>query len=1045
MHLVVESTSLNVRTDFKQNNQITMKKNLISTLTALIFSVHVFAVPANPNPIAYTLPDGTEITIRLQGDERINWTISEDGYTMLFNADGFLEYAIHDNFGDLKLSGVHAKDENARTTNEQGFLKTLSKNLQYSSSQKEAMLKAKGFRDKSVRKGLFDNQEPRNLRGTIRIPIILVQFQDVKFSKTKADFEMLLNQLNYTQGGATGSLRDYFSANSYGKMDLQVDIFGPYTLPENIAAYSEDCSFPSQGNPREMARLAIDSAYRRGNADFSNYVLNGRDTLDVVHIIFAGYGLESSGTNCQSIWAHADVLTRPVEYNGTTLQNYSCTSELRGNSGKNISHIGVIAHELGHSLLGVPDFYDADYANSGGVSVHLGDWCLMANGSWSNNGATPPFLSAYARWFAGWMEEITLPEEPADVLMPNPRDTGVIYRINTKTENEYFLIENRQKTSWDAYIPSSGMLIYHVNRNHSGWRNNSVNDSPLYRGYYVKQAGCNKPNGCLGSGDSPSLATDSWPQTGQSAFTDNSMPNSKSWAGDNTEKPITKIKRNTNDRTVSFKFMGGILPTHNDAVLTDLQLPQITLEEKSWDINVNLENRGLPITSALFTWQINGEEQTPFQWTGELPYEELTRVNIGSVNLPRGAHRISVTVSINNDSIPENNTISTTLTVLQPFFTEDFETSTSEWIFANGTQTNTWHIGSATSSQGEKSAYISNNENDNQYTVLNGVSKVHFYCDVEFPVSTDSFDLYFDFKGMGQTNFTGTSAIDYMELRIIETDVTPKDSVDVGEGISLGIYVNQNTWQNVHKTLSPTYSGTTKRLVFSWYNDRTNGTQPPAAVDNIVLTHRPELPTFHGIVLSQNSLHTFASATHDYDEVPDALTVAITNIGTESTGQLNIALSGENAGSFELSTTTILDIDTSAIFKVVPNIGLAVGTHTATVTVSGNPEISKQFDVSFTVNQQPSSIANAEKEMALVVYPNPVINGQLTIIARHSREGGNPPTVEIYDMTGKRVYSAKPNSTSSIVNGTFTINVSHLPAGTYIVKIGDRSAKIIKR
>ncbi len=95
----------------------------------------------------------------------------------------------------------------------------------------------------------------------------------------------------------------------------------------------------------------------------------------------------------------------------------------------------------------------------------------------------------------------------------------------------------------------------------------------------------------------------------------------------------------------------------------------------------------------------------------------------------------------------------------------------------------------------------------------------------------------------------------------------------------------------------------------------------------------------------------------------------------------------------------------------------------------------------------------------LMVYPNPVTNGQFTIynlqftansdplsiIARHSRESGNPPTIEIYDMTGNRVYVAKPNSTSSIVNGTFTVNVSHLPAGTYILKIGNRSAKFIKR
>ncbi len=90
-----------------------------------------------------------------------------------------------------------------------------------------------------------------------------------------------------------------------------------------------------------------------------------------------------------------------------------------------------------------------------------------------------------------------------------------------------------------------------------------------------------------------------------------------------------------------------------------------------------------------------------------------------------------------------------------------------------------------------------------------------------------------------------------------------------------------------------------------------------------------------------------------------------------------------------------------------------------------------------------------DKPFGVSVYPNPVTNGQLVIIVRHSRESGNPPNqgiagqvpndgetaIKIFDMNGKCVYMAKPNSTSSIVNSTFIINVSHLPAGTYILQI----------
>jgi hypothetical protein len=82
-----------------------------------------------------------------------------------------------------------------------------------------------------------------------------------------------------------------------------------------------------------------------------------------------------------------------------------------------------------------------------------------------------------------------------------------------------------------------------------------------------------------------------------------------------------------------------------------------------------------------------------------------------------------------------------------------------------------------------------------------------------------------------------------------------------------------------------------------------------------------------------------------------AKTVTITNTGNQATGTLTAALSGTDNGSFTLSTTSISSIaagDTGT-FTVRPKTGLAVGTRTATVTVSGSNGITANFDVSFTV------------------------------------------------------------------------------------------------
>jgi len=143
--------------------------------------------------------------------------------------------------------------------------------------------------------------------------------------------------------------------------------------------------------------------------------------------------------------------------------------------------------------------------------------------------------------------------------MPNPTQAGVVYRINTNTPNEYFLLENRQRVDWDLHIPSSGMLIYHVDRTPGAlpfWANNEIQTRCNRRRLYIKQAGCAAQNGCNWAREN-----DAWPRGNFNAFTDNSTPNARSWAGARTNKPVTNITHNSAARTISFEFMGGSMPT----------------------------------------------------------------------------------------------------------------------------------------------------------------------------------------------------------------------------------------------------------------------------------------------------------------------------------------------------------------------------------------------------------------------------------------------------------------------------------------------------
>ena len=105
-------------------------------------------------------------------------------------------------------------------------------------------------------------------------------------------------------------------------------------------------------------------------------------------------------------------------------------------------------------------------------------------------------------------------------------------------------------------------------------------------------------------------------------------------------------------------------------------------------------------------------------------------------------------------------------------------------------------------------------------------------------------------------------------------------------------------------------------------------------------------------------------------------------------------------------------------------------------------------------NSGQTRVAKAMAWEQLQVYPNPVINGQLTIYNLQLTANSNPLSIEIYDMNGNRVYVASVgalHATPSQSDNQMTINISHLRSGTYIVKIGTStgsvsgSAKIVKQ
>ena len=93
--------------------------------------------------------------------------------------------------------------------------------------------------------------------------------------------------------------------------------------------------------------------------NFASYDTNGNGTLEqselMIYFIYAGY--EASGTSATpNIWAHAWGGSGVTAGGMKNVTDWALNGELNYYARQH--PMGVIAHELGHALCGLPDLYD---------------------------------------------------------------------------------------------------------------------------------------------------------------------------------------------------------------------------------------------------------------------------------------------------------------------------------------------------------------------------------------------------------------------------------------------------------------------------------------------------------------------------------------------------------------------------------------------------------------------------------------------------------------------------------------------------------------
>ena len=508
-----------------------MRKFTIALTFLTFVGVTLFASPAYRFKKMVKQSDGTTITVIKAGHEHFSYYMTEDGVPVVRHSDGDYHYAMVSRKGVLESTGHIAHNRLMRNVAEQ----TLSEN--YKTNFMERLEESALSQRYSI--GTIDDVSVKSI-GSPRIPILLVQFSDVKFANFDTltfacdipFFEKHFNASNYTDEGGSGSVRDYFIAQSDSLFQPSFDILGPVTL-ENPMSYYGGNSQGEDSCDTKMVQHACSLAVRQG-IDFTPYMIK-KNTIPFIGVIYAGYGEQASDFE-DAIWAkYKSKLYYPVNdsrNNQTiTFESALVTNEIADyGDGINPDGIGTFCHEFSHAL-GLPDMYCSGFV------------------------AGPTGTRAY-----------------------------YIANRNDATGNEYYILENRQRSPWYSEVFGYGMLVTHIDYDRAKWIDNKVNTTLSHPRISIIPAD-NVLTPSSKAEDASSYQGDPYPGlTNNTSLTDNSTPADKVYKGGYMHVSLNQIHTD-NAGNIVFAFMAdGLLSSPVELKTTEATDESLTF---SWE---NVEN-----------------------------------------------------------------------------------------------------------------------------------------------------------------------------------------------------------------------------------------------------------------------------------------------------------------------------------------------------------------------------------------------------------------------------------------------------------------------
>ncbi len=424
-----------------------------------------------------------------------------------------------------------------------------------------------------------------------RVLVLCVDFSDLVSQTTIST----INDRFFST--TTDSFLKYFKEVSYNKWIPNGEVHGWYRAPHPRTYYiNNDNGYGTYpNNARRLVEDTIDLALLDPNINWSSFDTNNNGKIDNIIIVHAGAEAAWSGSP-SLFWAHSSTITSTKYAGAKSIDKFVFTAEYTYIGAS--QRIGIDCHEFSH-VLNLPDLYD-NSNNSNGI----GNYSLMGMGCWGNNGLKPVHLDAWSKYKLGFMD---ITKDPQGIVtIDNVETHADAIKYTTADPKEYFLIENRQKTLFDTYLPGDGLLIWHINENRT-----SNNNETCYLVGLVQADNLKDLENKVNNGD----AGDPFPgSTNKRSFGNTTSPSSLLCDSTTREMTITSISNSGNSMTfnASVPAITPSLPTNCTAVTVvkpaNIEATTMTIDKSSepcptgnCTVTVNVTWRNTGGVSGMFT------------------------------------------------------------------------------------------------------------------------------------------------------------------------------------------------------------------------------------------------------------------------------------------------------------------------------------------------------------------------------------------------------------------------------------------------------------